>query len=274
MKTIIAATDFSDAALNAAEYAADMAQAIPANLLLVHIYQIPAAYLEIPVATEADQTRSDAEESLSQLKEQLLKRTGGNINITSRFIAGVFFPELKSICEEIKPYAVVMGSQGTTAAQRVLFGGHTVYAMKHLMWPLITIPPQAGFSQIKKICLACDFADVIDSTPVEEVKRLVNDFHAELHVINSGKEESYEPDTVFESGMLQEMLAPLKPQYHLITGENADEGIISFVENNNIDLLITLPKRRGLLEKLAHKSISKQLVLHSLIPVMSMHPAK
>ena len=273
MKTIITAVDFSDASINAANYAADMALAIHANLLVVHIYQIPVAYLEIPVATAEDQARIDIEESLSQLKELLIKRIYGNMNIASRFVTGVFFPELKNICEEIKPYAVVMGSQGTTAAQRVLFGGHTVYAMKHLVWPLITVPPHAGFSQIKKIGLACDFAKVIDSTPVEEIKRLVEDLHAELHVINSGKDETYQPDTVFESGMLQEILAPLKPQYHLITGENADEGIISFVEDNNIDLLIALPKRHGLLEMLAHRSISKQLVLHSDVPVMTMHPA-
>jgi len=273
MKTIITAVDFSDASINAANYAADMALVTNADLLLLHIYQIPVAYLEIPVATEADQARIDTEESLSQLKEQLIVRTGGNLNIRSRFVVGVFFPELKNICEEIKPYVVIMGSQGTTAAQRLLFGGHTVYAMKHLMWPLITVPPHAGFSQIKKIGLACDFTKVIDSTPVEEIKRLVEDLQAELHVINSGKDETYQPDTVFESGMLQEILAPLKPQYHLITGENVNEGIISFVEDNNIDLLVTLPKRRGLLEMLAHRSISKQLVLHSDVPVMTMHPA-
>jgi nucleotide-binding universal stress UspA family protein len=273
MKTIIAATDFSDASINAANYAADMALAIHANLLVVHIYQIPVAYLEIPIAIEADQARIDAEESLSQLKELLIKRTSGNMNIASRFVTRVFFRELKNICEEIKPYAVVMGSQGTTAAQRVLFGGHSVYAMKHLMWPLITVPPHAGFSQIKKIGLACDFAKVIDSTPVEEIKRLVEDLHAELHVINSGRDDTYQPDMVFESGMLQEILAPLNPQYHLITRENADEGIIAFVEDNNINLLITLPKRHGLLEMLAHRSISKQLVLRSDVPVMAMHPS-
>lgn len=272
MKTIIVATDFSGAALNATDYAADMAMVIQADLLLVHVYEIPVTYLEIPVAIEADETRVNAEESLSLLKEKIIKRTNGNLNIGSRFEVGPFFPVLKSICEDIRPYAVIMGSQGTTAAKRVLFGGHTVYAMKHLMWPLITIPPHARFSQIKKICLACDFEKVLDSTPVDEIKRLVNDFHAELHVINSGKEKLYQPDKVFESGMLQEILAPLKPQYHLITGENTDESIINFVENNHIDLLITLPKRRGLLEKLAHKSISKQLILHTHVPVMAMHP--
>ena len=270
MKTIIVATDFSTAALNAAEYAADMALAIQANILLLHISEIPIAYLGIPVAATEDEMMKDAKKSLSLLKEQLTGRTGGKLNIKTEIDAGVFFHKLKAVCEKIKPYAVVMGSQGTTAAERAFFGGHTIYAMKHLEWPLITIPPRAKFSQIKKICLACDFDEVVDTTPIDEIKKLVDDFHAELHVINSGKTESHEPDMVFESGLLQEMLVSLNPQYHFITDENTDESIINFVEKNNIDLLITLPKMHGLLEKIIHKSISKQLVLNSHIPVVAM----
>ena len=164
-----------------------------------------------------------------------------------------------------------MGSQGTTAAERLLFGSHTVYAMKHLVWPLITVPPQAKFSAVKKIGLACDFNKVVETTPVDEIKTLVNDFHAELHVLNTGKKEVFNPELVFESGLLQEMLAALKPEYHFITNENTDEGIMDFAEKNNIDLLVVLPKRHGLLEKLFLKSHSKQLVLHSHVPVMALH---
>lgn len=272
MKTIIVATDFSTAALNAAEYAADMALAIQANILLLHISEIPIAYLGMPVAAIEDEMMKDAKNSLSQLKEQLMTRANGKLNIKTEIGAGVFFHELKVVCEKIKPYSVVMGSQGTTAAERAFFGGHTIYAMKHLEWPLITIPPHAKFSQIKKICFACDFDKVVDSTPIDEIKRLVNDFHAELHVINSGKKESHQPDMIFESGLLQEMLISLNPQYHFITDGNTDESIINFVEKNNIDLLIALPKRHGLLKKLIQKSVSKQLVLHSHIPVLAIHP--
>jgi hypothetical protein len=38
MKTIILATDFSPAALNAANYAADLASSIKGDLLLLHSY--------------------------------------------------------------------------------------------------------------------------------------------------------------------------------------------------------------------------------------------
>ena len=49
MKTILVATDFSSSAANAANYAAEMALRIKANLLLLHVYRIPIGYLEMPI---------------------------------------------------------------------------------------------------------------------------------------------------------------------------------------------------------------------------------
>jgi nucleotide-binding universal stress UspA family protein len=272
MKTILVATDFSPAALNAAKYAADMALAINADMVLLHVFQIPVTYNEVlPVILNVDQLREDAEKNLDELKDQLNRQKNGKPGIQTNVEIGSFFDELKAACEKINPYMVVMGSQGTTASDRFLFGGHTVYAMKHLMWPLITVPNGVQFSSIKKIGLACDFDKVIDTTPVHEIKLLMNDFKASLHILNTGSQKEYNPDIVFQSGMLQEMIADLKPQYHFITHKDADEGIMDFAEKNNIDLLIVLPKRHGLLNKLIHKSHTKQLVLHSHVPVMALH---
>ena len=271
MKTILVATDFSAAASNATNYAADMASTINADILLLHVYHIPVSYSEIPVVVTPGDLMEDAERNIADLKERLIRKTNGKLNIATEVRMGTFFQDLKTVCERIKPYAVIMGSQGTTAAERLLFGSHTVYAMKHLVWPLITVPPQAKFSSVKKIGLACDFNKVVDTTPADEIRTLVNDFHAELHVLNTGKKEVFNPELVFESGLLQEMLAALKPEYHFITNENTDEGIMEFAEKNNIDLLVVLPKRHGLLEKLLLKSHSKQLVLHSHVPVMALH---
>ena len=271
MKTIIVATDFSPAATNAAHYAAEMAVAINAKLFLLHVYQIPVAYLKVPVVLNEDEMREEADKKLIQLKNELDIKTGDKLNFETEIRMGVFFQELKELCEKVQPYAVVMGSQGTTATERLFFGGHAVYAMKHLTWPLITVPPEVKFNAIKKIGLACDFDKVIDTTPVEEIKLLVKDFNAQLHVLNTGKQKVFNPNIVFESGLLQEMLAELKPNYHFTTNSNTDEGIIDFSERNHLDLLLVLPKRHGLIDSLVHKSHTKQLVLHSHVPVMALH---
>ncbi len=271
MKTIIIATDFSNAASNAADYAADMALAINANLLLLHVYQVPVIFSEMPVTANTEQMIKDAEKEIVKQKERIIKKLNNQVNIETDLREGVFFHELKTVCENIMPYAVVLGSQGTTAADHFLFGSHTVNAMKHLTWPLIAVPPKAKFSTVKKIGLACDFNKVVDTTPIDDIAMLVKDFDAELHVLNTGKKKVFDPEIVFESGLLQEMLIDLKPKYDFITNENIDEGIINFADTNHIDLLVILPKRHTLFDKLFHRSHTKQFVLHSHVPVMALH---
>ena len=271
MKTILVATDFSPAALNASNYAADMALAIHADILLLHVYNPPVNYSEMPAAISIEDVQQGAENQVNELRDEIVQRTNEKINITIQVRMGAFFHELKIVCESIKPYTVVMGSQGTTATERLFFGSHAVYAMEHLMWPLITVPSGAKFSTVKKIGLACDFDKVVDTTPVDEIKMLVNDFHAELHILNTGKRKEFKPELVFQSGLLQEMLGALNPEYHFITSGNTDDSIIDFADKNHLDLLIVLPKRHGLLEKIVHKGHTKQFVLHSHVPVMAIH---
>lgn len=271
MKTIVVPVDFSPASVNAAKYATDMALAINADIHLLHVYQLPVVYLEVPVAVTEEDLSKDAETRMMKLKADLVLKSGSNIPIGYEIKMGVFFSELRTVCDRIKPYTVVMGSQGSTAAERFFFGGHAVYTMKHLTWPVITVPPGATFSSIKNIGLAFDFSKMIEEMPIEEIKSLLKDFNASLHVLNTAKQNEFDADIVFESSMLEEIMKPFKPIYHFITSDDVDEGIMDFADKNDIDLLMVLPKRHGLVERLIHKSHSKQMVLHSHIPVMSIH---
>ena len=271
MKTIVVATDFSPAAANAVNYAAEMALTINADILLLHVYQIPLGYLEVPIAAGLEEIRIGAEQQINELKEQLTRKTTNKLHIETEVRMGSFFTELKDVCKGVNPYVVVIGSQGTTGAEHLFFGSNTVYTIKHLAWPVVTVPNGLIFSSIKKIGLACDFEKVVDTIPVNEIKMLVNDFKAELHILNTGSDKEFKPEVVFESGLLQEMLWALRPNYHFITNENTDQGIIDFAEKNHIDLLIVFPKRHSLIEKIMHRSHTKQLVLHSYVPVMALH---
>lgn len=268
MKTILVLTDFSPAGTNAAKYGADMAQAIGARLTLLHICKSPMSYSEIPVLLDTDQLMEDAEKAIEALKKQLEQSTGA-VSIGYKVQMGPFFTELQSACEQLHPFAVVMGSQGKTAAERLFFGGHTIQTLQHLPWPVIAVPKDVSWSSIKKIGLACDFGEV-DATPVQEIRDLVETFHADLFVLNTGEKAQFNPDIVFESTHLQNMLARLHPQYHFLTGKSTEQSIMAFAENNGINLLIVLPKRHGLAH-LFHKSHTRQLVLHCHVPVMALH---
>ena len=202
MKTIILATDFSATALNAANYAADMAVATGADLLLLNIQKLPIYYNDIPPVTTSEEIIRNAEDALIELKRQLLK-TGNKVNIETEVEVGTFFTELNAVCNSVHPFALVMGSQGITNAERIFFGSHTIIAMKHLRWPILAIPRGVKFANIKKIGLACDFEKVVDKTPINEIEELVKIFNARLYVINTGSTEAHDPEMVFQSGLLQ-----------------------------------------------------------------------
>jgi nucleotide-binding universal stress UspA family protein len=274
MKTIIVPTDFSAQAKNAAYYAAEMAVEIDASLSLLHVYQPPMSFSEVPVpAEDINAMIKDAEEKIDRLKGELLSKTMGNIKIYAEVKTGTIVTEIEAFCKSVKPYAVIMGTQGTGAVERFFFGSNTLAAMRRLDWPLIVVPPGAKFAAITKVGLACDFRKVVETTPVEEIKSLIKDFHAELHVLHVSREagDAFKPEVVEESGLLQEMLEEVHPQYHFIGKEDVDEALNEFAVKNKLDLLIVIPKSHNILDRLVHKSHSKQLALHSQVPIMSVH---
>lgn len=274
MKTIIAPTDFSPNSENAVLYAADMALQFDAKLCLLHVYSIPIPVSEVPVpAIDARQMEKDALEQLEKIKAKLISRTNGKLMVETQLRSGNVNWEIEVFCKETKPYAVVMGAESNGPLERVLFGGKTLRAISKMEWPILVIPPGAGFTSVSRIGLACDFRNVIDTIPVQEIKDIVKAFNAELHVLHVSLESSkdFAAETVEESGSLQEILLDLKPQYHFIQDENIDTAINSFVDQNNIDLLVVIPKKHGLLSRIFEHSHAKNLILHAHVPVLSVH---
>jgi len=274
MKRIVAATDFSAASLSAVNYAADLATALHAKLMLIHVSVIPVAVSEIAVpAYNLDQMEADARQELEKLREKLIVRTSSKIIIHAEISRGEVVSELKAYCDAVKPFAVVMGAEGISAVERFLFGGKTVAAIKELRWPLIIVPSGAAYKNIRKIGFACDFRDVVESVRVEEIKNLVEEFDAELHVLHvtnkSGNE--YSNEMVEEAGALREMLGEIHPRYHFIKEPNIEKALTEFSETNKLDLLIIVPKRHNVISTMFRQRHSKKLVLETQVPIMSLH---
>jgi nucleotide-binding universal stress UspA family protein len=153
MKTIVVPIDFSPISLNAASYAGEMARSINADLSLLHICLLPVAHSEVPYPLEnMDSLMTDAEKEIQRVKNDLLLKTGGKVKIDADVrMATTVTGELTNYCSLRKPYAVVMGTQGNSAVERIFFGSNTINAMKHLAWPVIVVPPEAKFTRIKKL---------------------------------------------------------------------------------------------------------------------------
>lgn len=272
MKTIIVPTDFSPVAVNALNYAMDMALSINASLTLLHIYQIPVAITDTPlIMVSVEELKADAEKKLDTTKLELERITGGKLKIYTEARLGNVTDELEEIGKKLQPYAIVMGTTGHSAVERVIFGSNTLSVIRHITWPVICVPTGKAYGAgIKKIGLACDFREVATTVPTDAIKAFTAQFNAEFHVLNIHFQELPQ-ELPEQSALLQTALADLKPQYHFIQHKDIEDGIHEFAEKNNLDLIITVPKKHKLLDGIFKKSSTKQLIYHSHIPVMTLH---
>lgn len=275
MRTIVVPTDFSSMASNAAHYGAQLAANIDASLTLLHICEVPVVYADVPVAVPGPvELTEEAVAKLEQMKKQLLQEVVMPVKIYTEVRVGTVASQLKQFCDHVQPYAVVMGNHGQGEIESFLFGSNTVWAMKHLSWPLIVVPANAKYKTIKSVGLACDFKKAITATPVEAIRSIVQNFGADLHVLYINTEESkdqYDALVIEGSGKLNEMLNDLNPHYHFIDYPDIEEGLSEYAEKYYIDLLIVVPRKHDLLGRLFHPSHTKHMALHTKMPLMSVH---
>ena len=274
MKTIIVPTDFSPVSINAMNFAVNMAQAVDASIMLLHVYTIPVSYSEVPIIlVSVEEMKKSSEAQLEELKKNIDHITSGKVKVYTESRMGNTVDELVEICKKIEPFAIVMGAKGKTSIEKVVFGSTTLTAIRHLTWPVICVPPGKKYGNgIKKIGFACDFKQVVETTPVKFILQMVKEFHAELHILNVDyKEKHFRPETPEQSFLLHNLLEEIKPQYHFINNPDIEDGINEFAETNNLDLVIAIPKKHKLLEGIFRPSSTKQLVFQSHIPVMCVH---
>ena len=274
MKTIIVPTDFSPVAVNAMNYAADLALAVDASLILLHVFQMPVSYnnTDIPLPLmDIGELEQINKERIDELKAQLQHVTSGKLNIAAEVKLGDLTDVLKELCATVHPFAVVMGTKGAGFVERLLVGSSTLSAIRHLSSPVLVVPPGAVFREIRQIGFACDFKKVADSMPVAPIKEWVKAFNAALMVLSVDNKKSDVRDTAGQSVILHALLQDLNPRYSYIDHPDVESGLSTFAETNGLDLLIVIPRRHRLLDALFQKSHTRDLAFHSHIPILSVH---
>ena len=273
MKLIIAPTDFSAISDNAIKYATDMATAMGTNLMLVNVYQLPISFSDVPLVTiSLDQIREISENKLAELKKNLQTITAGKLNIFTESRLGDVGEEIAKLTKTLSPFAIVMGTRGTTGAGRFFMGSNSISVISKVGVPVFVIPPGIHFKPFKKVGLATDLEAVVDSTPVNKIRDFVQFYDAELHVLNVDyHRRHFTPSTPGETLNMDSLLAGMNPLYDFIENKDIDQGLNDFAEKNNLDLLITLPKKQSMLERFFEKSVTRELIHETHIPIMCIH---
>ncbi|TYR34447.1 universal stress protein [Sphingobacterium phlebotomi] len=273
MKTIIITTDFSESALNAARYATKLAKSINANqIVLYHAYDNLPVGTDLPMTDVVpslieEQSFSNLRTVQAELEQVLGEDSGVGIHLITNN-----FPLLRGIeglAEEWHANLVVAGTTGRGNLEQVLIGSNTVNLASSLKLPLLIVPADADYEPIQKVVFACDLRKVSHSTPIAEIGQWLERLGAELLVLNVTLERKRaNPDTIMEQYKMHALLDVYQPEYHYTTSDDIAEEIEDFAEDHDAGLIVTIPKSYGFFERLFRRSVSKQLIKKSDIPLL------
>ena len=153
MKRILACLDFSDVSDSTREAAAELAQKVGGELLLVHV-MAPRAYVTssdmalLSPDPEPELLRGQAEqdfrEACRQLEAQEQLVAGRGLKVSSVCVEGAAVAEIIDQAAAFDADLIVMGSHGHGALYRLLLGSVTSGVLRRAGQPVLVVPsPQA-----------------------------------------------------------------------------------------------------------------------------------
>ena len=274
MKTILVPVDFSDTARNCALYAAGLANwAGAAKLILFNAYSIPLATEMSWAVLQTEELRKYSEDGLADFKSFLQKQMPGELEIECFSEFGFLSERIEAVCSETGSDLIVMGITGGGKLEEALIGSNTTHILKHTHVPVLIVPSQAKWKPVKNIGWACDYREVISTTPAEAIKKIVKEFNAKLVVVhNDPDKDAFDPEKYRNNVMVTEMLHELQPGFVRVAEAHFAEAINHFVDEHDIDMLLAIPKKQNWLDSIFHPSHTKQLAFHSHVPLLCIQP--
>jgi len=274
MKKILVPTDFSDTAKNAARYAVDLAASDPnVTIVLYNIYSKLAPGADGSLLTETEENRRVVlDQALANLEIEL--NEGSSVNIEHVAEEG------SSLVYSVERYVrnhgidmVIMGITGATRLTQILIGSNALNMAREGVCPVIIVPPNARFRKVENVLLASDFKNVKTTTPFAQIKKVLDLFKPNLHIVNVDVDHYVELTEEYkvEKAHLEKAFEAYNPQFYFIRMYDLSEAINNFTRDHKIDLIISVPRKHSFVSGLFKTSFTKKLAYHSYVPMVAIH---
>jgi nucleotide-binding universal stress UspA family protein len=279
MKTYLVPIDFSHASTNAAGFAAELSkQTNVENIVLLNAYYVSPIETMLPspdmvqlLEDEVEQEAADRIKKLEHLQHKLSKLVRAGVTISIHLNRSHL---LRAVVENVAAKnadLVILGSKGNTSKGESQIGSHVVSISKASPVPVIVVPPNYSFEDIKRVVVACDFDKVKETVPLESLKKLLDRKKFELLVVNIDKESRHlsgDAERKAEESALYNMLKPYQPKYSYVNNPDVINGILQFATDSDAQLVIALPHKYSFFQSLLHDSVSQQLAKIAAVPVL------
>ncbi|GLB51603.1 universal stress protein UspA [Neptunitalea chrysea] len=267
MRKLLIPTDFSENSLNALEYAVELYKDEECIFYLLNtIYDTD----NILHSSIYDIYKERAFKELDQLEHKMQSKYN-NEKHTFKKIATVNLlnEQIKSTVKTEEIDLIVMGTQGATGAQEVLFGSYTVSAIKVSECPLLAVPEGFKYKNPKNIVFATDFNKDFEKYQLDILQKVARGNNSNLNVLHVNidylplNEKQQQSKRAFKDAM-----ADINVVFDEIEDESVQRAIFKYDTMNPVDLLVMIKNKHTFFERLFFGSEINKIGYHTTFPFL------
>lgn len=271
MKKILVPTDFSTIAANAYRFAQELAKRQHAAVDIVHAYHpsfdYSNPYLDMPAA-EFDGIKR---ELLDQFIEGHTDQKG-EIATLPRPILSIGFASEEIVRMSEDYDLIVLGTTGEGNLLEKAFGSVSTHVARFAHCPVLLVPGNCQCGNFEEVVYASNY-QAADEAMIKKLLTITGPEIQNIHFVHIDS-ETHSPYHVEEVLYEQAQLygtAAIGFNSVEIECPNVQEGIVQYASDNQADLIVMGTTHRGFLERLFHKSVTRQVVFHTTVPLLVMH---
>ncbi len=272
MKTILIATDFSEAADNACKYGIALAKEFKAEIYLLHAFQMmeldsmtggaPLNYKYIYDSTSVELNKYVAR----------MQRRNKEVKITPVLRAGDASSIVCSVAKEKKADLIVIGEKGKSFRRTVLFGSNAWRIVRDAPCMTLAVPHKARYRGVKNIAYATDMS----AGNLSRVKRIIpiaKKNKAEITLLNINKSVSSSESKLTElTKKVRRQTGYKKISTATINHEEISEGISLFIRRQKSNWLVMFTRKKNIIDILTGTgSVTKKMIYYSSVPLLTLH---
>jgi nucleotide-binding universal stress UspA family protein len=294
IETVLVATDFSESAEGAIDWAVEVARPHGAKLVLAHALLPPAPMvaapeaIPLPVEVYAEDRRRCKEE----LAERAGRLRGGGSAVDTLLVEGPAARALLEASEKCSADLIVAGTRGQTGLKRVFLGSTASLLVRHAKIPVLTVHPEhvKKHRPIRRILVPTDYSDDAELA-LREAVRVLGAVSASarvvlLHVYRLQREVVYPwtpPPLVHRSnevayearkrlGELAEPIRKLGFDVEVLAQEGYPSEVIDEeAKRIGADLIAMGTHGRSRLRRLVFGSVAERVLPAAPCPVLTVH---
>lgn len=259
MKTIVLATDFTDSAAQAANYALALADQLNARLVIVHGYEKPAddwtEFAPVPVRLE-------------RIRERLMRVSKGSVAISVVAKYGDPRTGIEAAVAEQQADLLIMALADDRPYTARFLGSLPTEMIPQTSVPMLILPPGSHYKPIKTVVLALDLSEPVDALVLGKAAQFVQQLGATLAVVCMDDDPDQKQQQAAQR--IQALFGGLPHTFHFLPGNDLSLLLDDYCTNHPADLIMMLPGYHNRLALWLEESVTQQVARQSVIPVLAM----